>query len=594
MGSISKVLPSSASPIAVGEFVASFLAIWGRSGRKHAETIGLAVSGGVDSMALAALCSQINQFPEHHHASTNHQVASRPRDKIYQKLKFRAFVVDHGARNGSDMEATAVSEVLEERGIITQVLKIDWYGISNPASLTNFETLARKYRFQILGKACRDHGINSLLLAHHEDDQVETTIMRLLAGQRGSGLAGMKEVSEIPECHGIWGVHESGGVPNFLQQSQINFFNSLPKRIIQTNRKFDDSKLLSPLLLETGGVRIYRPLLRFPKDRLIATCKAEEMPWFEDLTNKDPTVTTRNAIRYVYNSYSMPAALSKPSLLQRIQKLRLKKEAILEEAKLLFEKCSITDFDLRTGTLRIRFCSLDPPALDSKVLKSRERQRAVTVELLRIVVMLVTPLENVSLPSLNKSLERVFPQRFEGIITPAPTIFTVAGLTFEPLSSSTDISNPWEQIQWRVSRQPYTSGVPKPSLSIPPLSPSKTQNPWSDWALYDGRYWIRVKNHTSSPISVRPLSKVDIGPFRKSLIHHNNLAFESLLKNFAVGKVRWTLPALVMTDAGMEKAVALPTAGIVGTELHGLDWEVRYKKVDSALRDGLDFGIHYN
>ena len=46
--------------------------------------IGLAISGGVDSMALAALCAKISQF------------------------KFHAFVVDHGARNGSELEAEAV------------------------------------------------------------------------------------------------------------------------------------------------------------------------------------------------------------------------------------------------------------------------------------------------------------------------------------------------------------------------------------------------------------------------------------------------------------------------------------------------------
>jgi tRNA(Ile)-lysidine synthase len=60
---------------------------------------GLAISGGVDSMALATLCSMLLH------------------DKSRAtKLRFKAFVVDHGVREGSNEEATAVSIELEARG----------------------------------------------------------------------------------------------------------------------------------------------------------------------------------------------------------------------------------------------------------------------------------------------------------------------------------------------------------------------------------------------------------------------------------------------------------------------------------------------
>lgn len=59
---------------------------------------GLAISGGVDSMALASLCSQLQSEP-------NNPV--RPR--------FRAFVVDHGVRATSKDEAASVAKILESR-----------------------------------------------------------------------------------------------------------------------------------------------------------------------------------------------------------------------------------------------------------------------------------------------------------------------------------------------------------------------------------------------------------------------------------------------------------------------------------------------
>jgi len=58
----------------------------------------LAVSGGVDSMALVVLCKRLNKdFPN-------------------SAVKPRAFVVDHAARSGSDIEASQVAKAIREMG----------------------------------------------------------------------------------------------------------------------------------------------------------------------------------------------------------------------------------------------------------------------------------------------------------------------------------------------------------------------------------------------------------------------------------------------------------------------------------------------
>jgi tRNA(Ile)-lysidine synthase TilS/MesJ len=59
--------------------------------------LGLAISGGVDSMALASLCSKLQSSDSY-------------------DWRFRAFVVDHGARTGSEEEAKAVAAVVEDKG----------------------------------------------------------------------------------------------------------------------------------------------------------------------------------------------------------------------------------------------------------------------------------------------------------------------------------------------------------------------------------------------------------------------------------------------------------------------------------------------
>jgi tRNA(Ile)-lysidine synthase len=58
--------------------------------------IGLAVSGGVDSMALATLCKKL--FESQH-----------------ENVELKAFIVDHKIRRESTMEAYKVANVLQQK-----------------------------------------------------------------------------------------------------------------------------------------------------------------------------------------------------------------------------------------------------------------------------------------------------------------------------------------------------------------------------------------------------------------------------------------------------------------------------------------------
>jgi len=188
--------------------------------------LGLAISGGVDSMALATLCNQVRSF---------------------RLPPVTAFIVDHRLRPGSAHEAQSVGNVLLSLGIQYKILTADWKGIADPSQISNLESAARRMRFQALGRACADVGIDTLLLAHHADDQAETVLSRIHAGYLGSGLIGIQPKMPIGECHGMYKVSKSG-----------------------TSRRLGTGKFTS-LLVESGGVVIHRPLLDFTKSELIAT-----------------------------------------------------------------------------------------------------------------------------------------------------------------------------------------------------------------------------------------------------------------------------------------------------------------------------------
>ena len=69
-------------------------------------------------MALAALCSRVQSttLPTSIEGQAPGHTCPPDSSESTHKLSFRAFVVDHGVRAGSNVEASSVAKVLEARG----------------------------------------------------------------------------------------------------------------------------------------------------------------------------------------------------------------------------------------------------------------------------------------------------------------------------------------------------------------------------------------------------------------------------------------------------------------------------------------------
>jgi tRNA(Ile)-lysidine synthase len=132
--------------------------------------LGIAVSGGADSMALAILA--------------RNWTAQRGGSVL-------ALTVDHGLRPASADEARITVERLMGLGVPTRLLPIST--LKHGAALAD---RARTLRYAVLMDACREAGVLHLLLAHHAADQVETLAMRVLRGTQTQGLAGMSALRE--------------------------------------------------------------------------------------------------------------------------------------------------------------------------------------------------------------------------------------------------------------------------------------------------------------------------------------------------------------------------------------------------------------
>jgi len=130
------------------------------------KNFAVAVSGGADSLCLA-------YFSKIYSSEFN--------NKIY------ILIVDHKLREGSHKEALNVKKILGKRKIKSQILS--WKG-ETPKS--NIQKNARDMRYSLISDYCLSKNIKYLVTAHHEDDQIENFLIRLL---RGSGLTGLSSMS---------------------------------------------------------------------------------------------------------------------------------------------------------------------------------------------------------------------------------------------------------------------------------------------------------------------------------------------------------------------------------------------------------------
>ena len=132
----------------------------------------LAVSGGADSTALMSLMARWAERPP-----------------------LLVATVDHGLRPDSAAEARLVAENAAQLGLPSRILTAPERGESG-----NLQDWARRARYHCLADAARETGFDTIVTAHHRDDQAETFLLRLA---RGSGIYGLASMPEEGTVDGI-------------------------------------------------------------------------------------------------------------------------------------------------------------------------------------------------------------------------------------------------------------------------------------------------------------------------------------------------------------------------------------------------------
>ncbi|KAK7038133.1 ATP-bind-3 domain-containing protein [Favolaschia claudopus] len=186
-----------------------------------------------------------------------------------------SLTVNHGLQAASDSMARHCSDYAKSLGIEHISSTVPWSAPpfpDRPGPGESFEEIGRRVRYHILFNAMKQAGAQVLALGHHGDDQVETSLMRLAMGTTEIGAAGMRKVRR-------WGmgVNAEGFQHNVLGWAGLDGMN----------------------------MWMIRPLLQVSKERILATCEENNLPFIQDSTNFQPELTLRNAIRHLLSKNTL-------------------------------------------------------------------------------------------------------------------------------------------------------------------------------------------------------------------------------------------------------------------------------------------------
>lgn len=234
------------------------------------------LSGGPDSMVLTRLLSEW---------------AARRGD-----IQIHAITVDHGLRPESAEEARKVADWVRDWPHVTHTI-LHWTG-EKPEKRIQEE--ARNARYDLMGDYCSRQGIKYLFLAHHQDDQAETFLLRLAMGSGLDGLAAMRPLHSY-----------------------------------------------SPQLI------LLRPFLGFPKERLLAAAAAKSIPFVNDPSNKSDNFA-RARLRKSLSALEAEGLTSKRLAVtsERLERARTALDIIAEKA----QKAALVSSD--TGRTVYKFFNL--------------------------------------------------------------------------------------------------------------------------------------------------------------------------------------------------------------------------------------------
>ncbi len=177
----------------------------------------IAISGGIDSMLLLKMSSLIGSE---------------------SKLSFRAIHINHNlSANSQEMQECCI-ESCKKYSIELEIENI------YEDKKNNIEDRLREKRYEILLNNTNDD--ESLLTAHHQDDQIETFIYRLVRSSSPKGLSSIKKISHRNKkilCRPLLTVNKDD-ILSAAKLYDLEYVNDLSNHDLSFDRNYIRNKII--------------------------------------------------------------------------------------------------------------------------------------------------------------------------------------------------------------------------------------------------------------------------------------------------------------------------------------------------------------
>jgi len=185
----------------------------------------VALSGGVDSIVLLHLLSQLNQENKQYSIVAHH--------------------VNHGLSEHANKWTRFCESLCESLGITLITSKV----ILDKKPRVSLEALARDARYQSFKQQMLEGDI--ILTAHHQDDQLETLLLALKRGSGSTGLQGIHQ-TQLFHCGFLLRpllIFSRQQLVDYALNKELQWIEDESNRNIAFDRNFIRQKI-SPLLIE--------------------------------------------------------------------------------------------------------------------------------------------------------------------------------------------------------------------------------------------------------------------------------------------------------------------------------------------------------
>lgn len=193
---------------------------------KKGQTIGIGVSGGMDSMTLLHLLNT-------------------GREEL--GIEIVAINIDHMLRENSAEDSAFVIEYCKANNIKAHCFKVDAkkYSLENKVSV---ELAARQVRYGVFEALIGKKIVDKIAVAHHLNDQAETILMNLFRGTGINGIQGMDLNRQDGIIRPMLNISREQ-IEEYIKQNQIPYVTDQTNKESGFNRNFLRNEVL-PLVLQ--------------------------------------------------------------------------------------------------------------------------------------------------------------------------------------------------------------------------------------------------------------------------------------------------------------------------------------------------------